>query len=185
MELDEVILNRRSIRKFTDYYVSDQQILDLVNCARWAPSWANTQSWNFILVRDKAKINMITDLYSATNPARTCSNSCSALLVGVSEKKVAGFKKNIQSTKFSDWFMFDLGMAFQNISLKAHEMGLGTVIVGSMNHEEIAKIIKLPKTHTVVIAMPIGEPVDKSKVGPVRKEIHDMLWLDDFGEKFK
>ena len=46
MELDEAIAGRRSIRRYTQDAVSDDEIAALIEAARWAPSWANTQSWN-------------------------------------------------------------------------------------------------------------------------------------------
>ncbi|HPV42751.1 MAG TPA: nitroreductase family protein, partial [Spirochaetota bacterium] len=49
MELKEAILKRRSIRKFTDYQVTDAEIDELLEAARWAPSWANTQVWEFVV----------------------------------------------------------------------------------------------------------------------------------------
>jgi len=47
MELDEAIVGRRSIRKFTDRKVSGVQIEEILDAARWAPSWGNTQPWEF------------------------------------------------------------------------------------------------------------------------------------------
>ena len=38
MELNEAILTRRSVRKFTDYYVTDKEINSILEAAQWAPS---------------------------------------------------------------------------------------------------------------------------------------------------
>ena len=54
MEVRDAILTRRSVRNFTDYYVTDDEIDRLLEAARWAPSWSNTQSWEFIIIRDRA-----------------------------------------------------------------------------------------------------------------------------------
>jgi len=67
MNVENAIKNRRTIRKFTDYKVTKEEIEKLIEAARWAPSWANTQSWEFVVVQDKDKIKEISNLYSENN----------------------------------------------------------------------------------------------------------------------
>ncbi|MCK5175607.1 MAG: nitroreductase family protein, partial [Planctomycetes bacterium] len=43
MDLMQAILDRRSIRKFKPDPVSDEDLSKVLEAARWAPSWANTQ----------------------------------------------------------------------------------------------------------------------------------------------
>ncbi len=50
MQLEEAVLSRRSIRSFRPDPVPPAVLLELVQMARWAPSAANTQPWEFILV---------------------------------------------------------------------------------------------------------------------------------------
>src|SRR4030043_280861 len=52
MELFETIKNRRSIRRYKTDPVSDEKINAILEAGRWAPSWANSQCWRFIVVRD-------------------------------------------------------------------------------------------------------------------------------------
>lgn len=183
MELHDAIMKRRSVRKFTDYYVTDAEIKELMEAARWAPSWANTQVWEFIVVRDREVIKSVTETYSGTNPARTCSFAASALVVACAKTKISGCKDGAERTKFREWFMFDLGMAVQNICLRACDLGLGTVVVGSMDHDACAKVLSVPDGSEVVAVLPLGKPVE-SKPGPQRKDLKDFVYLDLFGENF-
>ena len=50
MKTLECIAQRRSVRRFTDQEVSNEQLKELMQAARYAPSWANTQCWEFIIV---------------------------------------------------------------------------------------------------------------------------------------
>ena len=59
MELQEAILKRRSIRKFTEELVTDEELRQIFEAVRWSPSWANTQTWEFIVVREKALIEKV------------------------------------------------------------------------------------------------------------------------------
>lgn len=52
MDFWEVIRTRRSIRKFKEDPVSDEQIEKILEAVKWAPSWANTQCWEIIVVKD-------------------------------------------------------------------------------------------------------------------------------------
>lgn len=185
MELTEAIIKRRSIRKFTDYYVTDEEIRELLEAARWAPSWANTQVWEFVVVRDKGLIERVTSTYSEKNPAKSCSLAATALIIACAKKGISGTKNGTNRTKYSNWFMFDLGMAVQNLCLRAHEMDLGSVVVGLMDHDGCKTILSVPDDYEVVVAVPIGRPVVKVKEPPPRKELTDIVYLNRFGETFK
>src|SRR4051794_27731020 len=58
----DILLGRRSIRKFTDQKVDIEDIKEIIDCARYAPSDTNSQTWQFIAVVDKDKIKEIEQL---------------------------------------------------------------------------------------------------------------------------
>ncbi len=184
MELSIAIKSRRSIRKFTDYYVTDEEISDILEAARFAPSWANTQVWEFIVIRNRELIQKVTETYSSTNPSRKCSFSSSALIAVCAKVKVSGCKDGAEGTKFSNWFMFDLGLSVQNLCLKAFELGIGTVIVGSMDQDACGKILKLPENIELAAVIPLGKPESFPEKAPRRKELKEFVHLDYFGNIF-
>lgn len=141
MELQEAILKRRSVRKFTEDAVTDEELRQIFESVRWSPSWANTQAWEFIVVRDKTLIEKITGTYADKNPATKCSLAASVLIVACANTSVYGFYDSKDATATKSWYMFDLGLAVQTLCLKAHELGLGTVVVGLMNQEACKKIL--------------------------------------------
>lgn len=185
MELTEAIVKRRSIRKFTDYYVKDEELTEMIDAARWAPSWAHTQVTEFIIVRDKNIIEKVVGTYSPKNPATKCSLAASALLVACAKKKKSGHYNEIPATKYGDWLMFDVGMAVQNLCLRAHELGLGTVVVGMINHDACANVLSVPQDFEVLVVVPVGKPEVAGKEGPPRKDISTMMHLDRFGNPFR
>jgi len=184
MELTDAILHRRSVRKFTDYVVTDEEIRQMLEAARWAPSWANTQVWEFVVVRDKGLIEKVAGTYADKNPATKGSLSSSVLIVACAKTCVSGSYGGKDVTKFSSWYMFDLGLAVQNLCLKAHELGLGTVVVGLMNHDDCRKVIGLPEGYEVVAVLPIGKPAVEGRQGPPRKELKEFVHLNTFGKAF-
>jgi nitroreductase len=75
--------------------------------------------------------------------------------------------------------MFDLGLATQNLCLTAHELGLGTVIVGLLDHDKAKSVLHVPDTHEVVVLIPLGYPA-KSPSAPKRKEISEFTHYETF-----
>ena len=68
----EAIKNRRSIRKFkSDGVVTDEQIKTLLEAAMLAPSACNTRPWEFIVVKDRAKMNEIRKHHPYTGMLET------------------------------------------------------------------------------------------------------------------
>lgn len=186
MELQEAILKRRSIRRFTEEAVTDQELQEIFEAVRWSPSWSNTQVWEFVVVRDKELIKKVTETYQmdkGTNPATKCSLAASALIVVCAKTGVSGCYGGKETTKHNNWFMFDLGIATQTLCLKAHELGLGTVVVGLLQHDACKQLIALPEGYEVVAVVPIGHAAVELKNGPPRKAVADMVHRNAFGTK--
>jgi nitroreductase len=180
MELQEAILKRRSVRKFTEDVVTDEELRQIFEAVRWSPSWANTQTWEFIVVRDKDLIEKVTGTYSEKNPAIKGSLAASALIVACAKTGISGCYGGKDVTSIHNWEMFDLGIAVQTLCLKAHELGLGTVVVGLMNHEACEKILAVPEGYKVIAVIPIGRPATAPKEGPSRKALSEFVYLNNF-----
>ncbi|EXX85522.1 NAD(P)H nitroreductase [Paenibacillus darwinianus] len=58
----QIVHDRRSVRKFSDRPVTAEQIRELIDCARYAPSDTNSQTWEFIVIVNKEKIKAIEDM---------------------------------------------------------------------------------------------------------------------------
>ena len=169
-DLMNLIQERRSIRKYEDRPLSDQILQQLLDAVRWSPSWTNCQCWEVIVVKDAAaKEKLQASLPPKGNPASNAMVQAPVVLVMCAKAKVSGYYKNMASTKFGDWMMYDLGLATQNLCLTAHSLGLGTVVVGLFDHDKAAQAMQVPDGYELVTMIPVGYP---AKVGsaPPRKE---------------
>ncbi len=184
MELQEALVKRRSVRKFTEDAVSDDEIRTILEAARIAPSWANVQPWEFIVLRDRTLIEKIVGTYVEKNPATKCSLAAPALIAACARTGVSGCYDAKNLTKFNEWFMFDLGLAIQNLCLKAHELGLGSVVVGLMDHDRAKAILDLPIDREVVACIPVGRPAVSGREGPPRKVLSEFVFIDAYGKPF-
>ncbi|MCD6292448.1 MAG: nitroreductase family protein [Deltaproteobacteria bacterium] len=180
MKTLECIAQRRSVRKFTDQEVSNEQLKELMQAARYAPSWANTQCWEFIIVRDAAIKEKLAATLPEGNPARKAALAAPVLIVACGKLGASGFYKGEEATSKGDnWYLYDVGLATQNISLAAHEMGLGSVILGLFDADAAGEILNLPDSVKVVTMMPLGVPVKESKAPP-RKPLCEFVFNNKY-----
>ncbi len=180
MDTLECIRNRRSVRKFTEEPVSKEDLAKVMEAAQWAPSWVNFQAWRFIVVEDPAKKEALKETLLHANPAAKAMTLAPVLIVLIGERGKSGQYGETFATDKGDWYMFDLGIASQNIALAAHALGLGTVTVGAMNHEKASRILDVPEGFEVVAILPLGHPAFAPKEPP-RKSLEEIVTFETFG----
>lgn len=179
METLEAIKGRRSVRRFQDKPISKETIDTLLEAIRWSPSWANTQCWEVVVVREASKKEALRQTLPATNPANKAMVEAPVIFVLCARTGEAGYYKGQVTTKFGDWFMYDIGIATQSLCLAAHDLGLGSVIVGLFDHEKAKEVLGVPEGVEVVSMIPVGVPAHEPPV-PKRKEIAEFSHWDRY-----
>ncbi|MBI4723366.1 MAG: nitroreductase family protein [Candidatus Stahlbacteria bacterium] len=179
-QIRDAILHRRSVRRYKPDELPDNLLEQVLEAARWAPSWANTQCWEFIIVKDKGLKEKLRDTLTPNNPARDAVVQAPIVIVACGKSGIAGYKKGEPVTDKQEWFMFDVALALNNITLVAHSLGLGTVHIGAFDAKKVAKIVNVADGVLVVELMPIGYPDEQPAPRP-RKEISSFVYLDKHG----
>ncbi|MFZ5564598.1 MAG: nitroreductase family protein [Thermodesulfobacteriota bacterium] len=177
--LMNIIKNRRSIRHFEEKPISDDMISALLESVRWSPSWANTQCWEVVVVREQAVKEQLAGAVYKGNPAAKSIVAAPVVFVLCAKLQSSGYYKGQVTTKFGDWFMFDSGIACQNLCLCGHAMGLGSVVVGLFDHDKTRTVLGVPDGYEVVCMIPVGWPA-KSASAPKRREIAEFSHADRF-----
>ncbi|MEM2104277.1 MAG: nitroreductase family protein [Candidatus Bathyarchaeia archaeon] len=182
MNVIEAIKTRRSIRKFKTDPVEEEKIQNVLEAARWAPSWANTQCWEFILVKNSETKKRLAETLTGGNPALDAVKNAPVVIVACAKLGVSGYKSGKAVTDKGDFFMFDVALALQNLTLAAHSLGLGTVHVGAFDAKKAAEILEVPDGVSVVELMPLGYP-SESPPPRSRKELKDFVYYEKYGKK--
>jgi nitroreductase len=187
MDLMQAIKERRSVRKYRPDPVSDEDLNAVLEAARWAPSWTNTQCWRFVVARDpetKQKLaGALKDLAPGVeNPSAGAIRSAPIVVAACAELGKSGYYKGEQATNKGDWFMFDVALAMQNLTLAAHSIGLGTVHVGLFDDSAMGEALEVPEGVAVVELTPLGYP-DEAPNAPPRKDIADITFRERYGAK--
>lgn len=176
MTVKECILERRSIRKFKDQPIDEAVLREIVEEASFSPSWKNTQIVRYTAVSDpelKEKISKCTSGYAGN--AFNISGAPTVIAVSIVKNR-SGYERDgsFTTNKGTGWQMFDAGIAAQTFCLAAHEHGIGSVILGIIDYEEIASLLNIPDTQELVTLIPIGYPAE-SPEAPRRKTVDDLL----------
>lgn len=177
METLECIKTRRSVRAYTDEKISHATIEALVEAAKMAPTWKNSQTVRYIAVEDRALIDKIAaEGTLGFEHNKGILEGCSTLMVLASVTKRSGYERDgsFSTSKGAGWEMFDAGIAAQTFCLAAQDMGVASCILGIFDDSKVAEIIGLPEGQTVSALIPIGIAVETPNPTP-RKETADIL----------
>jgi nitroreductase len=175
----EVVKGRRSIRNYQEKEIPEDILNHVLEAVQWTPSWANSQCWEIVVVKDPKVKERLQETMSKGNPA-TRAIVEAPVVIGICGKlKSAGYYKGEVTTKFGDWLLFDLGLATQSMALAAHHFGLGTVIVGLFDHDRAKEVLQLPEGYDLVALVPMGYP-SKGSGAPKRREISEFTHYDKY-----
>jgi nitroreductase len=182
MDLMEAIKGRRSIRKYKSDPVPEEIFRSVMEAVRWSPSWANTQCWEVIAVKDPSVKSELTTVLPKGNPALPSMTAAPLVLVLCAKKGISGSYGGQTVTAKGDWLMFDTGIAMQSLCLAAYALGLGTVVVGMFDHKKAEQILGVPQDIEVVAMTPLGYAATGGST-PKRKDISEFVFSDRYGKK--
>ncbi|MEE3362128.1 MAG: nitroreductase family protein [Anaerovoracaceae bacterium] len=176
MELIDAIKGRKSVRKFSDREVTDDDIRKIADCVRWVPSWKNTQTAGFIAVRGGEKQKIAEEAVLGFEYNTKTISRAPVLIVQTMKKGISGYEKDgSESTpQGSHWQSYDAGIAGYAFELAAFELGLGTVIMGIIDEPKVKEILGLPDDTGVSALIALGYPEGPFK-GPDRKGADEIL----------
>lgn len=185
MDIVKIFKERRSVRKYKKDPVPDEVIVNIIDAACVAPSWANTQVCRYIVVKDQITKEFLSDTLTPTNPARAALVEAPVAICIVAKRGVSGFYRGEPSTdKEGYWFMFDAGIAMEHLVLMAWNLGLGTVHVGAFDAKKAEAVLKIPEGFSIVEITPLGYFDEIPKPTP-RKKLEEITYIDSFGKPFQ
>ena len=151
-DMFDLIRKRRTVRKFTEKDVSDEQVEKLLEMAMCAPSRLNRQPWHFVVIRDKGLQKQLADIlrvHSYLEAAPVVIAVC-----GLPE--------------ISPTWIMDVSAATENMLLAATAMGLGTAWVGAPDtalwdlcEEALCDALAIPLNVRIPTLVAIGHPAQE------------------------
>jgi nitroreductase len=165
LDVMEAIKARRSIRSFRAGEIRDEDVIKILDAARWAPSGGNRQPLSYIYVKDPQTLRMV----------KNCSpgfygDAPSAIVIGAQGKLGA-------------IDLLDAGFAAQNILLAAHSLGIGSCAIASFNGDAIKKILNAPDGWEPILLISLGYP-DRIPKPPSRKPLSETVFINSYGNRW-
>jgi nitroreductase len=173
MSLYDLILSRRSIRQFRPESIPQDILRDIVNAGRLAPSAANRQPLEFIVVDEEGKKGQIFPClkwagYIAPegNPKPGQEPQAYIVVLVNTEIREKGF----------EW---DSGAAIENMILAAWEKDIGSCWIISMDKERVKESLAVPDSHKVDSVIALGYPAETPVIEDMEESIK--YWQDEQG----
>jgi FMN reductase (NADPH) len=179
-----IIQRRRSVRVYKSGKVSNKQLATILEAARWAPSGANTQPWEFVVTRNRKKMKRVREIYSNEWKQRKLEDpvhykglkkdyvgdvSVLVLVCGDARTKQV-YLTTRQATDREKLFQASIANAVQQMMLAAASMNLGTVWV-SVREEvepELRELFQVPEALRLLWVVPIGHARSWPRAKPRR-----------------
>jgi nitroreductase len=149
VETWDAIRARRSVRQYAPDPVSAEHLTRIVEAGWRAPSAANRQHWDFVVVTDRTKLAELATVWRAAGHIAGAVAAI-ALVVPVPED---------ERTKVID--QYDLGQATYAIMLAATDLGIGTGHSSVGDEGRAREILGVPDTHEVAYLLGVGYPADR------------------------
>ena len=169
----DLLKNRRSIRKYKDQKIPKELLKEIVDIAKYAPSWGNLQIARYTIIDNEEIIKQIANegVLDFIYNKKTLENT-KGIAVLTFVKGKSGKIKDIHYS--NSWEIFDAGIACQTFCLSAFEKGIGTCIFGVFNDKLVRELAKIPEEETIGAIITYGFP-DEVITSTKRKETAEIL----------
>ncbi len=154
MQTWEAITSRRNVRSFTGEPVSAEDLDQILEAGRRAPSSRNTQPWDFILVTDRDQLQELSKVWVGAAHLATAAAAV-ALIVG-------------DDPEHARRAQFDLGQATMSMMLAAADLGIGSGHAGVGDQDLARRLLGLPGDRTCAFLLSLGYPADRP-LAPIKR----------------
>jgi nitroreductase len=173
MQVYEAILTRRTIRRYQQKPINEKILEKLINAARLAPSAANLQPCEYILVNEKNIVDQIFPCLKWAGYIAPAGNPPEG------EQPVAYIIVLLNRNWRKEGGDVDAAAAIENILLTAMEEGIATCWLGAIDRDKLRQILGVPEYCAIDSVVALGYPNEKSVVEETDETIK--YWKDDTG----
>ena len=198
----DLIKSRKSVRKYSEKHISDEDLRKILEAGRLAPSWMNVQSWKFILIKSEEN----KELLSKLSLGQAHVKNADALIVCIAdinaweEAKITHIKNpglNPAQQGENGLLIRTMEQVIYPISymmLEAESLGIKSCIIGAMGNEitgieqetyrEVKQKLGLCEGQILSTMITLGYEAEESMTTKIRKDFDDVISLEKLGSKF-
>ncbi|MBR2989963.1 MAG: nitroreductase family protein [Solobacterium sp.] len=154
MTLKELVLKNRSFRAYDESFTfTEEDMREFIDLARNCPTSGNQQALKFYISWERDEVDEIAKCthWGVDRPYKGINPSGFILIL----------QDNDIDKRMWAWWR-DAGIAAQTILLRATEMGLGGLMIGSFDKKPLRDVTKLADNLKILLVVAIGKPTEKS-----------------------
>ena len=156
--IKELVKKSRSYRGYDESRkITREELLELVDCARFAPSSVNRQPFQYLLAYEQADLDRI-------QPLTGWARGLPQMKLPHAGKRPTAFIVICQNTDWDpdlDRYLRDVGIVAQTMLLAAAEKGLGGIMIGNFSSRKISEVMDLPENIVPMLITAFGKPDEK------------------------
>ncbi|MGC8874758.1 MAG: nitroreductase family protein [Chloroflexia bacterium] len=167
MEFADLILKRYSVRAYRPDPVEEEKLARVLEAARLAPTAANRQPFQLIVIRTAGRERELRRIYNSKWFVEAPIVICACGLPEEGWIRQDGV----------NYTMVDVAIAMDHLILAATELGLGTCWIAAFNPQAAREVLGLPEGVEPIAFTPLGYPADQPKPKR-RKPLEDLVRYD-------
>lgn len=202
MDLLELISKRKSVRKYLNKNIPDEDLRKVLEAGRLAPSWMNVQSWKFILVKSQENKDLLSELSIGQQQVKNAD----ALIVCIADTNAWEEAKitHIKNPALNPALQCENGILIRTMEqviypisymmLTAESLGISSCIIGAMGSEitqiqpeiyaKVKEILNLKEGQILSTIITLGYDENPTETVKQRKDFDDVIALEKLGNKF-
>ena len=198
----DLIKSRKSVRKYSEKHIPDEDLRKILEAGRLAPSWMNVQSWKFILVKSQENKDLLSELAVGQGHVKNADALivCVADMNAWEEAKITHISKPALNPKLqgeNGILIRTLEQLIYPISymmLEAESLNVKSCIIGALGNEitgvlpEISAKAKaklgLNENQIISTIITLGYEAEHSETNKIRKDFDSVVFLEKIGNKF-
>lgn len=177
MTFNDLLKNRKSTRNYGDGpEITEDNIREIIGAAILAPSWKNYQTSRYYAIIGEDKVGKFAEECLPEFNRRNTENA-KAIIVTAFQKNRSGYDKKSgwpANECGNGWGYYDLGLASENILIKAGEMGMDSLVMGIRDADKIREFLTIADDEIIVSVIALGYG-NKEIERPLRKELDEVL----------
>ena len=198
----DLIKTRKSVRKYSEKHIPDNDLRKILEAGRLAPSWMNVQSWKFILVKSEENKSLLSEL-SIGQPHVKNADALIVCIADLDTWTKAGITK-IENPAVNPALQGENGLLIRTmeqivypisyIMLMAESLGISSCIIGALGNEitgtnpdlykKIKEILGLNDNQILSTIITLGYEKEPINIPKTRKDFDDVISLEKIGNKF-
>ncbi len=157
MNINELILKRRTIRKFTEQSLSREQLLKYIEAARVAPSAANLQPLKYVAVVSREMTDKVFETLKWAGYLK------GEYTPKENERPTGYIVVCVDSEISKANYDMDVGAAVENIILSALSDGVGTCWLVSVERPKLKRLLSILENIEISCVVALGYPAEEPK----------------------